>query len=81
MLVITPTGGHLGWIAGEGAPFGCPWTDPVVMDYLEVIQDACKDRLACEKDGLDDADVECFKVEEKVAGSERARPTEPLVSY
>jgi hypothetical protein len=32
---VTPKGGHLGWVAGDEAPFGCPWTDPVVMEYLE----------------------------------------------
>ncbi|XP_024994101.1 embryogenesis-associated protein EMB8-like [Cynara cardunculus var. scolymus] len=35
MLIVTPEGGHLGWIAGNEAPFGAPWTDPVVMDFLE----------------------------------------------
>lgn len=34
LLVVTPYGGHLGWIAGEDAPFGAPWTDPLVMDFL-----------------------------------------------
>lgn len=28
-LVGTPCGGHLGWIAGSGAPFGEPWSDKV----------------------------------------------------
>ncbi|KAI5062332.1 hypothetical protein GOP47_0022871, partial [Adiantum capillus-veneris] len=37
-LVVTPTGGHLGWVAGEEAPFGAPWTDPLVMDYLELLE-------------------------------------------
>ncbi|KAI3713472.1 hypothetical protein L1987_72050 [Smallanthus sonchifolius] len=38
MLIVTPEGGHLGWIAGDEAPFGCPWTDPVVMDFLEYLE-------------------------------------------
>ncbi|GMI85258.1 hypothetical protein like AT3G50790 [Hibiscus trionum] len=35
MLIVTPQGGHLGWVAGDEAPFGAPWTDNVVMDFLE----------------------------------------------
>ncbi|KAJ3706617.1 hypothetical protein LUZ61_010322 [Rhynchospora tenuis] len=35
LLIVTPQGGHLGWVAGPEAPFGCPWTDPVVMEFLE----------------------------------------------
>ncbi|XP_008791618.2 embryogenesis-associated protein EMB8 [Phoenix dactylifera] len=35
LLIVTPQGGHLGWVAGEEAPFGAPWTDPVVMEFLE----------------------------------------------
>ncbi|KAK8591609.1 hypothetical protein V6N13_031648 [Hibiscus sabdariffa] len=27
MLIVTPQGGHLGWVAGDEAPFGAPWTD------------------------------------------------------
>ncbi|XP_071693411.1 embryogenesis-associated protein EMB8-like [Rutidosis leptorrhynchoides] len=38
MLIVTPEGGHLGWIAGDEAPFGAPWTDPVVMDFLEHLE-------------------------------------------
>ncbi|XP_047335999.1 embryogenesis-associated protein EMB8-like, partial [Impatiens glandulifera] len=34
MLIVTPKGGHLGWIAGSEAPFGAPWTDSAVMDFL-----------------------------------------------
>ena len=36
---MTPQGGHLGWLAGREAPFGAPWTDPLVMDFLELLQD------------------------------------------
>lgn len=35
LLIVTPQGGHLGWVAGDGAPFGSPWTDSVVMEFLE----------------------------------------------
>ncbi|KAG9128638.1 hypothetical protein Leryth_017117 [Lithospermum erythrorhizon] len=38
LLIVTPKGGHLGWVAGSEAPFGAPWTDPVVMDFLEYLQ-------------------------------------------
>ncbi|KAG9452599.1 hypothetical protein H6P81_005503 [Aristolochia fimbriata] len=41
LLIVTPKGGHLGWIAGDEAPFGAPWTDPVVMEFLEHIQKLC----------------------------------------
>ena len=26
-------------IAGENAPLGCPWTDPMVMDFLQHLED------------------------------------------
>ncbi|XWS09803.1 hypothetical protein CRYUN_Cryun39dG0020600 [Craigia yunnanensis] len=43
MLIVTPQGGHLGWVAGDEAPFGAPWTDNVVMDFLEHLRkDASK---------------------------------------
>ncbi|KAD3641407.1 hypothetical protein E3N88_30631 [Mikania micrantha] len=38
LLVVTPKGGHLGWVAGENAPRGCPWTDPMVMDFLQHLE-------------------------------------------
>lgn len=34
ILVVTPNGGHLGWISGETAPFGAPWTDSLCADFL-----------------------------------------------
>ncbi|CAA6663340.1 unnamed protein product [Spirodela intermedia] len=37
LLIVTPQGGHLGWLAGSEAPFGAPWTDTVVMDFLELL--------------------------------------------
>ncbi|KAL4570596.1 hypothetical protein LXL04_026254 [Taraxacum kok-saghyz] len=38
MLIVTPQGGHLGWIGGDEAPFGAPWTDHVVMEFLEFLE-------------------------------------------
>ncbi|XVE58153.1 hypothetical protein DITRI_Ditri04bG0147400 [Diplodiscus trichospermus] len=38
MLIVTPKGGHLGWVAGAEAPLGAPWTDPVVMDFLDFLE-------------------------------------------
>ncbi|KAL8520541.1 hypothetical protein ACS0TY_011170 [Phlomoides rotata] len=38
MLIVTPKGGHLGWVAGGEAPLGAPWTDPIVMDFLEHLE-------------------------------------------
>ena len=38
MLIVTPKGGHLGWVAGDEAPTGAPWTDTVVMDFLEHLE-------------------------------------------
>lgn len=40
LLVVTPQGGHLGWVAGHEAPIGAPWTDPVVMEFLEHVNKA-----------------------------------------
>ena len=38
LLIDTPNGGHLGWVAGAESPRGAPWTDPVVMDFLEHLE-------------------------------------------
>uniref|UniRef100_A0A5B7C7H0 AB hydrolase-1 domain-containing protein n=1 Tax=Davidia involucrata TaxID=16924 RepID=A0A5B7C7H0_DAVIN len=38
LLIVTPKGGHLGWVSGVEAPRGAPWTDPVVMDFLEHLE-------------------------------------------
>ncbi|KAL1324655.1 hypothetical protein HN51_034820 [Arachis hypogaea] len=38
LLIVTPKGGHLGWIAGDEAPFGAPWTDPLVMDFIQYLE-------------------------------------------
>lgn len=38
VLIVTPRGGHLGWVAGEEAPNGAPWTDQVVMEFLQYVE-------------------------------------------
>ncbi|KAF8379948.1 hypothetical protein HHK36_027414 [Tetracentron sinense] len=38
LLIVTPNGGHLGWVGGVEAPLGAPWTDPVVMEFLEHLE-------------------------------------------
>lgn len=38
LLIVTPKGGHLGWVAGAEAPQGAPWTDPLVMDFLQHLE-------------------------------------------
>ncbi|XP_022854367.1 embryogenesis-associated protein EMB8-like [Olea europaea var. sylvestris] len=38
LLIVTPKGGHLGWVAGGEAPLGAPWTDPIIMDFLEHLE-------------------------------------------
>eukprot|EP00252_Welwitschia_mirabilis_P001173 TRINITY_DN11092_c0_g1_i1.p1 TRINITY_DN11092_c0_g1~~TRINITY_DN11092_c0_g1_i1.p1 ORF type:complete len:464 (-),score=44.44 TRINITY_DN11092_c0_g1_i1:233-1624(-) len=38
LLVVTPYGGHLGWVSGAEAPFGAPWPDPLVIEFLEVLE-------------------------------------------
>eukprot|EP01025_Chloroclados_australasicus_P011095 TRINITY_DN14807_c0_g1_i1.p1 TRINITY_DN14807_c0_g1~~TRINITY_DN14807_c0_g1_i1.p1 ORF type:complete len:455 (-),score=59.69 TRINITY_DN14807_c0_g1_i1:247-1476(-) len=35
ILYVTPYGGHLGWVAGKTAPFGAPWPDELVINYLK----------------------------------------------
>ncbi|KAK7258178.1 hypothetical protein RIF29_32684 [Crotalaria pallida] len=38
LLVVTPKGGHLGWVAGDEAPLGAPWTDPLVIDFIQHLE-------------------------------------------
>ncbi|XP_020590731.1 embryogenesis-associated protein EMB8 [Phalaenopsis equestris] len=54
MLIVTPKGGHLGWVAGEEAPFGAPWTDSVVMEFLEHLHNegSAIGSASCEIDGV-----------------------------
>eukprot|EP01023_Acetabularia_acetabulum_P011305 TRINITY_DN1518_c0_g1_i1.p2 TRINITY_DN1518_c0_g1~~TRINITY_DN1518_c0_g1_i1.p2 ORF type:complete len:287 (-),score=33.36 TRINITY_DN1518_c0_g1_i1:249-1109(-) len=35
ILYVTPFGGHLGWVAGKTAPFGAPWPDELVINYVK----------------------------------------------
>jgi len=37
ILIETETGGHLGWEAGDEAPFGAPWPDKLVMKFFQTI--------------------------------------------
>ncbi|CAL9077567.1 unnamed protein product [Musa acuminata var. zebrina] len=39
LLIVTPQGGHLGWVAGDETPFEAPWTDHVVMEFLEYVNE------------------------------------------
>ncbi|RCV07553.1 hypothetical protein SETIT_1G253800v2 [Setaria italica] len=59
LLIVTPKGGHLGWVAGDEAPFGCPWTDPIVMEYLEYLQNeknsSTKNDISFEQQGVSEA--------------------------
>nr|CAB3447388.1 unnamed protein product [Digitaria exilis] len=59
LLIVTPKGGHLGWVAGDEAPFGCPWTDPIVMEYLEYLQNekssTAKNNISNEHQGVSEA--------------------------
>ncbi|XVF12876.1 hypothetical protein REPUB_Repub08aG0157700 [Reevesia pubescens] len=50
MLVVTPKGGHLGWVAGAKAPLGAPWTDPVVMDFLEHLERGESKTAGCDSE-------------------------------
>jgi len=59
LLIVTPKGGHLGWVAGDEAPFGCPWTDPIVMEYLEYLQSeknsSTKNNIPYDQQGVSEA--------------------------
>lgn len=61
LLIVTPEGGHLGWVAGDEAPFGCPWTDPIVMEFLEHVQNetgsTSKNSVANEPQGVPQTSV------------------------
>ncbi|XP_002971512.2 embryogenesis-associated protein EMB8 [Selaginella moellendorffii] len=50
LLVVTPKGGHLGWVAGQNAPFGNPWTDTVVVEYLEAVESLYRDRKSIQRE-------------------------------
>lgn len=38
LLVVTPFGGHLGWVAGPEAPRGAPWTDPYILAFFQALE-------------------------------------------
>ena len=61
LLIVTPQGGHLGWVAGDEAPFGCPWTDPIVMEYLEYLENekdsSTKNNISYEQQGVSEESV------------------------
>ncbi|KAK8690847.1 hypothetical protein V6N13_074373 [Hibiscus sabdariffa] len=54
VLIVTPKGGHLGWVAGAEAPLGSPWTDPVVMDFLEHLERGASktDKFSCNSEAV-----------------------------
>ena len=37
MLVITPQGGHMGFLSQGLNPVGAPWTTEVIVKYLEAV--------------------------------------------
>ena len=49
ILVETESGGHLGWSAGEEAPFGAPWPDIGAMQFIEAVR--AEVHLKAEEDG------------------------------
>ncbi|KAJ1411944.1 Alpha/Beta hydrolase fold [Sesbania bispinosa] len=52
LLIVTSKGGHLGWVAGDEAPLGAPWTDTVVMDFLQYLErEAVKAPETCSNPG------------------------------
>ncbi|GKD61036.1 hypothetical protein Tco_1298545 [Tanacetum coccineum] len=38
LLIVTPKGGHLRWVASENAPLRYPWTDSMFMDFLQDLE-------------------------------------------
>ena len=57
LLIVTPKGGHLGWVAGENAPVGCPWTDPMVMDFLKHLENEKSSTLQGSNNELQSVEV------------------------
>ena len=37
VLVVTPHGGHLGWVTAEDGWFGPPWTDKAALEWLSAV--------------------------------------------
>ena len=38
VLIETERGGHLGWTAGNEAPFGAPWPDALAISFFEAVR-------------------------------------------
>ncbi|XP_047336010.1 embryogenesis-associated protein EMB8-like [Impatiens glandulifera] len=54
MLIVTPKGGHLGWMAaGSKSPLGAPWTNSVVMDFLVHLENENSKCDASRSNGID----------------------------
>lgn len=64
LLIVTPKGGHLGWVAGDEAPLGAPWTDTVVMEYLEHLEKQKTESTSCiQPDGVQQLEEAILNVE------------------
>ncbi|GMJ13774.1 hypothetical protein like AT3G50790 [Hibiscus trionum] len=65
VLIVTPKGGHLGWVAGAEAPLGAPWTDPVVMDFLEHLERGASktDKFPCHSEAMQRSSGELQHIE------------------
>ncbi len=50
-------------MAGNEAPFGCPWTDPLVMQYLEALENLQSNQPTFQRAAKQDVDVETVSVE------------------
>jgi hypothetical protein len=50
-------------VAGNEAPFGCPWTDPLVMQYLEALENLQSNQPTFQRAPKQDGDVETVSVE------------------
>ncbi|CAM6105672.1 unnamed protein product [Calypogeia fissa] len=78
-LVVSPAGGHLGWIAGQGGIFGPPWTDPLVMDYLRLLNKSVESRTAFATSRGQAGDVQLVGVETRETSLEESTIAEPIV--
>ena len=63
LLVETESGGHLGWTAGEEAPFGSPWPDVGAMQFFEACRRGVGATIGNQSDGqsagrVDEADAD-----------------------
>lgn len=78
-LVVTPAGGHLGWIAGGAGVFGAPWTNPLVMDYLRLLNISVGNETAFAKSRGQAGDVQLVSVETRETSGEDSTIAEPMV--